>query len=149
MKTFALLAATAAFSLLTAAPLCAQNTQNSQDPAATASAPPKTDQATRNAVRRSTRRATTVQTTQAQITARNNAKLNARLRANERASVSTVNRAPRLDGGVVRAVRSDNPLQAVNPLAPAEYGSGEQVTRHEPDDPFQRPQGLKLLVVEF
>ena len=49
----------------------------------------------------------------------------------------------------MRAVRSNNPLQAVNPFAPAEYGSGEQVTRHEPDDPFQRPQGLKLVVVEF
>ena len=156
MKNLALLAAAAAVGLfVAAAPLHAQNTQNAQDPAATAPAAPKTDRATRTTVRRSTKRATTgqttqvTQTTQANINARNNARLNARLRTTERASVTTTVQPARLDGGVVRAVRSDNPLQAINPAAPAEYGSGQDVARHEPDDPFQRPQGLKLLVVEF
>ena len=149
MKNFALLA-TVALGLFSAAPLYAQNTQNSQ---VTADSPapnnPKaaTDPTTK-AVRRSTRKSATVPTTQATISARNNARLNARARAAQQASFNA-KLGTRLDGGVVRAVRSDNPLQAINPLAPAEYGTGEQVTRHEPDDPFQRPQGLKLVVVEF
>ena len=149
MKTLALLA-TVALGLFSAAPLHAQNTQNSQVTAdSPASGNPKaaTDP-TAKAVRRSTRRTTTAPTTQATISARNSARLNAQARAAQAASFNA-KLGTRLDGGVVRAVRSGNPLQAVNPLAPAEYGTGEQVTRHEPDDPFQRPQGLKLVVVEF
>ena len=56
---------------------------------------------------------------------------------------------PRTDGIIPRAIRSGNPLQMINPAAPAEYGSGQDVTRHEVDDPFQRPQGLKLYAIEF
>ncbi len=56
---------------------------------------------------------------------------------------------PRTDGVVPRAIRSGNALQMVNPAAPAEYGSGQDVTRHEVDDPYQRPQGLKLYAIEF
>lgn len=56
---------------------------------------------------------------------------------------------PRTDGVVPRAIRSGNPLQMVNPAAPAEYGSGQDVTRHEVDDPNQRPQGIKLYAIEF
>ena len=149
MKKLALIV-TAALGLLAVAPLHAQNTQNSQDPAAfTPKTNPKaaTD-STATAVRKSTRKTTTVPTTQATISARNNARLNAQARAAQQASINAKS-GTRLDGGLVRAVRSDNPLQAINPFAPAEYGTGEQVTRHEPDDPFQRPQGLKLVVVEF
>lgn len=56
---------------------------------------------------------------------------------------------PRTDGIVPRAIRSGNPLQMINPLAPAEYGNGRDVTRHEVDDPDQRPQGLKVYAIEF
>ena len=149
MKNLALLA-TVALGLFSAAPLYAQNTQNSQvtaDSPAPGNPKAATDP-TAKAVRRSTRRTTTAPTTQATISARSNARLNAQARAARQASISATSGA-RLDGGVVRALRSNNPLQAVNPLAPAEYGTGEQVTRHEPEDPFQRPQGLKLVVVEF
>ena len=152
MKNLALIA-TFALGLFAAVPLHAQNTQNALDPSIGSPTPsPKaaTD-ATATAVRKSTRKpatAPTGQTSQATIRARNNARLNAQYRAAQTANIKA-SLAPRLDGGVVRAVRSNSPLQAVNPFAPAEYGSGDAVTRHEPDDPFQRPQGLKLLVVEF
>ena len=56
---------------------------------------------------------------------------------------------PRTDGVVPRAIRSGNPLQMINPLAPAEYGNGQDVTRHDVDDPSQRPQGIKLYAIEF
>ena len=56
---------------------------------------------------------------------------------------------PRTDGVVPRAIRSGNALQMINPAAPAEYGSGQDVTRHEVDDPNQRPQGIKLYAIEF
>ena len=54
-----------------------------------------------------------------------------------------------VDGVVVRAIRSGNPLQMINPFAPASYGDGRDVTRREPSDPYQRPQGIKLATVEF
>ncbi len=56
---------------------------------------------------------------------------------------------PRTDGVVPRAIRSGNPLQMINPAAPAEYGTGQDVTRREVDDPNQRPQGLRLYAIEF
>jgi hypothetical protein len=56
---------------------------------------------------------------------------------------------PRIDGAVVRAIRSGHPLQMINPAAPAEYGNGQDVVRHEANDPYQRPEGIKLFVVEF
>ena len=57
--------------------------------------------------------------------------------------------APRVDGVVVRAVRSGHPLQMINPGAPVEYGTGQDMVRHEASDPYQRPQGIKLFAVEF
>ena len=97
---------------------------------------------------------TTTRTTTARrvtVNARNNAALNARLRQFEAQSNKTRATAPtsRIDGSVTRAARSGNPLQMINPLAPKEYGDGTDVTRHEPDDPFQRPQGLRLFVATF
>ncbi len=86
------------------------------------------------------------------VNARNNAALNARLRRIETQStrsITTTTPTSRIDGGVVRTVRSGNPLQMVNPFAPREYGNGTDVTRHEPDDPNQRPEGLKLFALEF
>ncbi len=56
---------------------------------------------------------------------------------------------PRVDGSIPRAIRSGHPLQVINPLAPAEYGDGRDMVRREADDPYQRPRGLKLFVVEF
>ncbi len=56
---------------------------------------------------------------------------------------------PRVDGSIPRAIRSGHPFQMINPLAPAEYGDGRDMVRREADDPYQRPQGLKLFVVEF
>ena len=95
---------------------------------------------------------TTTRTTRRTVTVRNNATLTARLRRIEAQSQQGLSaNAPRsnIDGSVTRTVRSGNPLQMVNPLAPAEYGDGSDVTRREADDPFQRPQGLRLFVVNF
>ena len=86
------------------------------------------------------------------ISARNNARLNAQRAAAVRAANTTTVAPARVDGSLVRtvkAVRYGNPLQMVNPDAPAEYGDGRDVTRHDVDDPFQRPQGLKLFAFEF
>ena len=91
-------------------------------------------------------------TTTATISARNSARLNAQRAAVVRASNTTTVAPARVDGSLVRtvkAVRYGNPLQMVNPDAPAEYGDGRDVTRHDVDDPFQRPQGLKLFAFEF
>ena len=88
----------------------------------------------------------------ATISARNNARLNAQRAASVRASNTATIAPARVDGSLVRtfkAVRYGNPLQMVNPAAPAEYGDGRDVTRHDVDDPFQRPQGLKLFAFEF
>ena len=85
----------------------------------------------------------------ATVSARNTARNRARYRAAERTLNQRPPLAPRVDGSVVRAVRGGNPLQMVNPAAPAEYGDGRDVTRHEVDDPNQRPQGLKLFAIEF
>ena len=86
------------------------------------------------------------------VTARNNVALNQRLRrieANSRTITTATPQGTRIDGGVTRTVRSRNPLQMVNPFAPKEYGDGTDVTRREPEDPFQRPEGLRLFAVEF
>lgn len=53
------------------------------------------------------------------------------------------------DGSVVRAVRSGQPLQMINPFAPANFGDGSDMVRREPEDPEQRPRGFKLLAFQF
>jgi len=86
------------------------------------------------------------------VSTRNSAAVTARLRrieAQTRSITTTAPQGPRVDGSVVRAARSGNPLQMINPFAPKEYGDGRDVTRHEPDDAFQRPEGLKLFVADF
>ena len=85
----------------------------------------------------------------ATLAARNNARQKARFRASERTLNQRSPLGPRVDGSVVRAIRGGNPLQMINPAAPAEYGDGRDVTRHEDGDPGQRPQGLKLFAIEF
>ena len=62
---------------------------------------------------------------------------------------NTVTITPVTDGAVLRATRNGNALQLVNPGAPASYGSGQEVARHEDGDPYQRPQGIKLFVFNF
>ena len=82
----------------------------------------------------------------------NNAAVTRRLRrieSNSRTITTAVPQRSRIDGGVVRTVRSRNPLQMVNPFAPKEYGNGNDVAFHNPDDAFQRPEGLRLYEVEF
>ena len=85
------------------------------------------------------------------VSTRNNTALTQRLRRIERESTvtKTVTPGSRVDGSVTRVVRSNNPLQMVNPFAPKEYGDGSDVTRREPEDPYQRPEGLRLFAVEF
>ena len=95
---------------------------------------------------------TTTRTTRRTVITRDNASLTARLRrieARSRQNFEVTTPRSNIDGSVTRAARSGNPLQIVNPLAPAEYGDGSDVTRREADDPYQRPQGLRLFVVNF
>ncbi len=86
------------------------------------------------------------------VSTRNNTTLNQRLRRieqNARTVTTSVAPPSRIDGSVTRVVRSNSPLQMINPLAPKEYGDGSDVTRREPEDPYQRPEGLRLFAVEF
>ena len=57
--------------------------------------------------------------------------------------------AIRYNGDVVRAVRSGQPLQMVNPFAPANFGDGSDMVNRNPEDPEQRPRGFKLLAFQF
>ena len=107
--------------------------------------------------------AASAQTQAASKTSRNNSTATATgtatgtiSRRNSRFTKQTTNsgntiyaRPAQVDGAAVRAVRSGNPLQMINPFAPASYGDGHDVTRREPSDPYQRPEGIKLVTVEF
>jgi hypothetical protein len=42
-----------------------------------------------------------------------------------------------------------NKLQLLNPFAPRQYGSGEQVVVANPQDPLQRPYAIRLISFEF
>jgi hypothetical protein len=42
-----------------------------------------------------------------------------------------------------------NKLQLLNPFAPRQYGSGEQVVVANPQDPLQRPYAVRLISFEF
>src|ERR1700693_105481 len=44
---------------------------------------------------------------------------------------------------------AQNKLQLINPFAPRQYGSGEQVVVADPQDPKERPQGLRLFSLGF
>ena len=63
-------------------------------------------------------------------------------------------------GAIVNGVRQGNPLQLINPLAPAGYGSGQEYVyhgeEHGADDPAlhprehrARPLGIKLFAFEW
>jgi len=42
-----------------------------------------------------------------------------------------------------------NKLQLLNPFAPRQYGSGEQVVVANPQDPRERPYAVRLISFEF
>ena len=52
-----------------------------------------------------------------------------------------------LDGVAVQAIRTDNPLQLINPFAPKEYGSGDDNLVAERDPITGNHSGLKVLSV--
>lgn len=49
-------------------------------------------------------------------------------------------RQPAVGGAVGRAMQLPRPIDALNPLAPLSYGTGEDLVYYEEDDPFQRPR---------
>lgn len=53
-----------------------------------------------------------------------------------------------LSGVVPRALRGHNPLQLLNPDAPAIYGTAEQNVMSDPDDPGKW-KGIKLFSISF
>jgi hypothetical protein len=55
---------------------------------------------------------------------------------------------PQVTGVIPRAIRSGNPLQMLNPFAPAKYGTAEEDTVLGPDVPG-RGDGIKLFSVSF
>ena len=54
---------------------------------------------------------------------------------------------PQVTGVIVRAIRR-NPLQMLNPLAPAKYGTAEENVLLDPDRPGKW-DGIKLLGISF
>lgn len=56
---------------------------------------------------------------------------------------------PTARGGVIpTAVRNGNPLQLLNPNAPARYGNSQEHVSHDPQDPG-KPKGVKLFEWTF
>jgi hypothetical protein len=55
---------------------------------------------------------------------------------------------PQTTGVIPRAIRSGNPLQMLNPLAPAKYGTAEENVVLDPDRPGKW-NGIKLLGISF
>ena len=55
---------------------------------------------------------------------------------------------PQVTGVIPRAIRSGNPLQMLNPLAPAKYGTAEENVVPNPEVPGKW-DGIKLLGILF
>ncbi len=56
---------------------------------------------------------------------------------------------PSARGGVVfTAVRNGNPLQMLNPAAPARYGNAQEHVTYDPNNPG-KPKGIKLFEWTF
>jgi hypothetical protein len=55
---------------------------------------------------------------------------------------------PQATGVIPRAIRSGNPLQMLNPLAPAKYGTAEENVLLDPVVPGKW-DGIKLLGISF
>lgn len=54
----------------------------------------------------------------------------------------------KLDGSLTKAVQSKQPWQMVSPLAPASYGTGEDMVSQDPDEEG-RNEGLILFGVQW
>lgn len=54
----------------------------------------------------------------------------------------------KLNGSLTQAVKSKQPWQVVNPLAPASYGTGEQNVSQDPDE-LGENQGLLLFGIQW
>lgn len=61
---------------------------------------------------------------------------------------SAAEAGPQLTGVVAHAIRSGNPLQMLNPLASAKYGTSEENVVQDPDVPGKW-DGIKLLGISF
>jgi hypothetical protein len=55
---------------------------------------------------------------------------------------------PQVTDVIPRAIRGGNPLQMLNPFAPAKYGTAEENTVLDPNIPGQE-DGIKLFSVSF
>lgn len=55
---------------------------------------------------------------------------------------------PEVTGVIPRAVRGGNPLEMLDPFAPAKYGTSEESITSDPEQPG-RVDGIKLLNVSF
>jgi hypothetical protein len=53
-----------------------------------------------------------------------------------------------ISGAIPRAIRGGNPLQMLNPFAPAKYGTAEENVSLDPDVPG-KGNGIKLLSISF
>ena len=53
-----------------------------------------------------------------------------------------------ISGGIPRAFRGGNPLQMLNPFAPAKYGTAEENVSLDPDVPGKW-NGIKLFSISF
>lgn len=54
----------------------------------------------------------------------------------------------KLNGSLTQAVKSKQPWQVVNPLAPASYGTGEQNVSQDPDE-VGRNEGLLIFGIQW
>ena len=55
---------------------------------------------------------------------------------------------PAREGIVQMAIRTGQPIQLLNPAAPAKYGSGHDHATHDPADPG-KPKGIALFAWTF
>ena len=61
---------------------------------------------------------------------------------------SSTEAGPQITGVIPHAIRSGNPRQMLNPLAPAKYGTAEENVVLNPDVPGKW-DGIKLLRISF
>ena len=52
------------------------------------------------------------------------------------------------EGAVQLAIRTHQPIQLINPAAPAEYGNAQERVSHDPKDPG-KPKGIVLFAWTF
>ena len=52
------------------------------------------------------------------------------------------------EGAVQVAIRTGQPIQLINPVAPARYGNAQERVSHDPNDPG-KPKGIVLFAWSF